>query len=295
MIISFKQCPGLLFLSAVLALSSELAAGADIQRIIGPVKFSTDPAIAAIEAVKVRPVLEQFRKAGLGQALWVVERLPTNAAAIKSWANACLAAFPRPPVLALEATLAPGEVATAFMRRILPEVHSVVINYPHFDKLESAIAAIPAPDTARANAGFIRKLSSKSFLWLFLSDDPAAAQHLVDRHTGQASEALASLLPLANGVLLHCVHSLSDMQQASFGEVQAMLVKAGKPSIIRSGFVYVAPRVRKGIEEELGRQYLEGIARYEQWVKESRYAGYARLIGPAIPANMDPNLSFAPQ
>ena len=48
-----------------------------------------------------------------------------------------------------------------------------------------------------------------------------------------------------------------------------------------------------GIEADMAANYTQRMGIYEEWIKEKRYAGYAREIGKSIPNKVSPNMNFA--
>ncbi len=70
--------------------------------LLGPVRLPYDPVLAAKAVPETRAILEKFRQAGYSRAVWAVGALPAETNAIAAWLKTCLAAFPEPPILALD-------------------------------------------------------------------------------------------------------------------------------------------------------------------------------------------------
>ena len=64
----------------------------------------------------------------------------------------------------------------------------------------------------------------------------------------------------------------------------------GKP-VIRAGFAYSSPRMRKGLEKDLAEQYSSRMERYDGAVFGAGYKGYLRMVGE-IPDNVNVNLEY---
>ena len=260
-------------------------------RLVEPVRLAAQSGVAlSNQVVAARALLARFSKAGF-RAVWAVDALPTDPKKLEEWTGACLAAFPEPPVLALDVrlegtALRPDSAAwRGFLALALPRVHSVVLNYTSLDNYACVENEAQAIAAAKGLAALARELSSKTFLWLFLDDDPASA----GRIPAWGKELGASV----DGYYLYFGHGLSAMADEGLRRAAGPLLASGKP-VIRGGFSYAAPRVRPGLEQDIREQYAGRMDRYEAWLATARYAGYSRLLGKSIPDGVSPNLAYLP-
>lgn len=298
-------------------------------RLIGPVRFSHIQSKAAQSVPEARAILTKFQKAGYSPAIWAVGALPVGTNAIKEWVTTCLAAFPEPPVLALDPalfsdeagdntvsgalvydldpslnrksgyqhvreTLAPFLLTASsldvFMPLVLKHVHSVMINYTHLNNLACQTRPAPAIALAQENAVLVRNAAQAAGRPVFL---------WLQVDDGQAAAAgigewVEKLGPLVDGIELHSWHEWNAGQRAEYAQLPEVVKQTGKP-VLRGGFRYVAPRMRPGIEKDLMDMFKERNKTYEEWVKKMGFAGYEREIGAFIPGEVSPTMTLLPE
>lgn len=260
-------------------------------KLVEPVRFTAQQGAALSSQVAAAgTILARFSKAGF-RAVWAVDAFPTDPKILAEWTAACLAAFPEPPVLALDArlegtALRPDSGAwRAFLVLALPKVHSVVLNYTGLDNFVCVENEVQAIAAVKGLAALAHELSPKTSRWLFLDDDPASA--------GRIPAWTKALGASADGYYLYFGHGLQAMTDDGLRRSAGPLLDSGKP-VIRGGFAYTAPRVRPGLEQDIQDQYVGRMSRYEEWIATSRYAGYSRLLGKSIPDGVSPNLDYLP-
>jgi hypothetical protein len=312
----------------IFSIFASSAFSADPMRLLGPVRFPRDPALAAKSAPEAAAILEKFRKAGYARAVWAVGALPSDTNAIAEWTKTCLAAFPEPPLLALDPTIlaanpndprnvtiggAPAYeldpsldthsgikgVPAPAPASLLPEAGLKVFLPQVLPRVHSVMinythlnnlanAADPAPAIARA----------KRNAELTREAAKAAGQpvflwlHLDDNHIALAGvkQWVEQLGPAVDGFALTRWHEWNAGREGEDAAL-APVRKSGKP-ILRCGFHHVSPTMRPGLEQDLRKQYREHMKVYEDWVKTAGFAGYYREIGPFIPGDISSNMNL---
>jgi len=258
-------------------------------RLVEPVRLTVQTGEALSNQVAAaRIVLARFSKTGF-RAVWAVDALPADPKDLAEWTQACLAAFPEPPILALDvglegSALRPdSEAMRSFLVPVLAKTHSVVLNYTGLDNYVCVSNQVQAIAAVKTLAVLVHALSPKTFRWLFLDDDPTSA----DRIPAWAKELGGS----ADGYYLYFGHGLSAMSDEGLNRTAGPLLASGKP-VIRGGFAYSAPRVRPALAQDIRDQYAERMSRYEGWLTTAHYAGYSRLLGKSIPGDVSKNLDY---
>jgi len=287
-----------MFVSAFCLLHSALgsAQAADLQRFIGPVRLSYDPAQAARAVPKTRAILEKFRQGGFNTAIWAVDKLPVKVGEIAPWTMKCLEAFPAKPVIALDFNLGgpankdgnpppDKERLRLFLGQALPRAHACLANFTHLNNYANPENAPAAMAAVQANIALVREISPSTVLWLLVDDDPKAAPRI--------PEWIESMAGLVDGFYLFRWHEWNAGRETAYAP-PAGIRQTGKP-VLRGGFQYMAPRLRPGIERDLIAQYRERMQTYEAWVKSAGFAGYEREIGAFIPGDVSPNMNLLPE
>jgi hypothetical protein len=282
------------------------ASPSGIMRILAPVRLAAQPQVA-----ETRQILDKFQQGGFNCAVWAVDSLPEKDEDIKTWVESCLKTFPYNPIVAIDSKLGTAGIASApqkmeiFLRSLqessnqpstiahgpsslthqpLPSrVHSVLLNWTDLNNLSCSNNLDEAIAVIRQNGDLVRKTDPKAFRWVFVSDDPAA--------TNTVGKWTAALADSADGWFLHRPHSWNAGNDAAAASIEKSLLSTAKP-VIRGGFIYQCPRVRRGIETDLADNYRTRLATYETWLGNQKFAGYCREIGEAIPAEMNANRSF---
>lgn len=260
--------------------------------IIGPVRLDPEPGAAlADQATAALAILEKFQKGGFVRAIWAVDRLPKKDGDVKPWVENCMKVFPAPPILALDSSIE-QDVATPdqeklklFLQEACPRVESVLVNFTRLNNFASVAYETQAIDLVRRNAEAVRAITPKMFLWLMVDDDPKSVDS-IPRWTVELGRDV-------QGYFLYREHGLNIISdEKSARSAQALM--ANKKPVIRCGFAYTAPRMRRGIEDDLRAQYRERMDRYTKWLKQSGFTGYWRIVGDAVPGNVDVNLALLP-
>lgn len=271
-------------------------------RIVSPVRFSASGEPAAVQA---RSILAKYAKHGYNRALWAVDELPEEPEQFDKWMDAALSAFESPPVLAvdtklIQARLSPApETLAMFLRRVLPHVHSVVLNHRHLSNF-SCGEEPAAMGVVEQNFKLIRAISPHTFTWLYLNDAPWFG----DDHEGQWQKHKDKLIrdyqtwvqrlkDLPDGYFLYCQHPWTARVKPECIEQAKFLLGKGRP-VIRAGLEYRSPRLRPGIEGILNERYARRMKAYEQWVGAAGFRGYSRVIGSEIPKDMWIPIGFLP-
>lgn len=299
-----------------------------LMRIITPIRLSPElgPALSS-EVARTREILDRFQKAGYEHAVWAVDKLPEKEEDIKLWVQTCLEAFPTPPILAIDSKLengmvspdpeklkvflkytVAGEARTGSGLEFTPSkakgeskrpdpkerpIHSVIVNFSKLNNCECDLNSSQAIALAKKNAELVRSLSKDKFLWLLVHDWKLGTDEQVIKRSGDVW--IETLGVLADGYWIYR-YRWSDWNAAKspdYGEGKAWLWDKGKP-LIRGNFQYTTTRLRPGLEKDMAENYHQRMDIYEEWIKTSKYAGYAREIGESIPNAVNVNMNFAP-
>lgn len=275
---------GLFFAPACL-----FAAGSEtngLMRIVAPVRLSAELGAQLDDDVqKTLEILERFQNGGFEYAVWAVDSLPKKQKDMKKWTETCLKAFPDKVILALDSKLENGsavpnpDALKPFLKQVLPEVDSVLVNYEHLNNCEVSNDTAKAVEAVRANAQLVQEIAPKMFVWLLVHDCSGAVAGLPE-WTEQLSSS-------ADGYFVYRVHAW-NMKNVGAAE---QLLKTGKP-VVRAGFQYTCPTPRPGIEKEIEENYRQRMAVYEKWISQVDHAGYCRELGAAIPSSVNASMMF---
>lgn len=259
-------------------------------RIITPVRLASELGSKLdSDIAQTRQILERFQKGGFNYAIWAVDKLPEKQEDIMAWADKCLDAFPGQVVIALDGKLEPqnatlnNESLAAFLKHVLPKAHSIMVNYGSLSNCSYRERTAEAIAQVRANIELVRSISPKTFIWLLLEDCPKSCDKI--------PEWTASLGNLVDGYQLWQDHGINAINDDRLAKVDKPLLDSGKP-VIRGNFMYMSPRLRPGLEEDLREQYNDRLGRYEIWLAENRFTGYSRLIGDSVPQAVCVNMNY---
>jgi hypothetical protein len=245
---------------------------------------------------KTRCFLEFCAARGYSRTVWAIDAFPQRLEDMNAWLTNCLRSFPVPPTVALDfdpedwgregarlrttafldsaSRTGDGTNDTAFA--------GILVNYAKSDNLScSNRLTVAATETARTIEQ-VRKTLPRTFVWLRVSDDTEA--------TGTVAEWIRSLGAKVDGFFVHRWHPWAVGGEFGVESAPADVAATHKP-MIRDGFLYTCPRVRKGLEKDLADYYGRRMPQYEEWMR-SRFAGYCRCVGDAIPDGIDPNRSY---
>mgnify|MGYP001606002902 CR=1 FL=1 len=260
--------------------------------IIGPVRLASEPGAALPDQITAaRTILDKFAKAGFQRAIWAVDRLPGKDEDMKPWVESCVKAFPAPPILALDSSIEQDvgtpdpEKLKLFLKEACPRVESVLVNFTHLNNFASTGQETEAIEAAHRNAESVRAVAPRMFLWLMVDDDP--------KFVDSIPRWVAEFDRVVQGYYLYREHGLNIIRDEKSAQIAKTLMAQKKP-VIRCGFAYTAPRMRPGLEDDLRAQYRERMDRYAKWLKQSGFAGYWRIVGDAVPGNVDVNLALLP-
>lgn len=235
-------------------------------RIIAPVRLSCELGDALDSQVAgTREILEWFQKAGFNRSIWAVNSLPVEDQT-KQWAEKCLKAFPAPPILAPDIQALGKERTGELLKLLSSRIDSVIVNFPAAEEVE-----------------LVRNILPKTFIWLAVD---------LPHGSAEVEQAAAAMAEQVDGFYVNHPHEWNAPNNPTCAAIGNMLLTTGRP-VIRGGFQYTCPRARPGLEEDLAENYRHRLAIYEQWLRESGHAGYAREIGMAIPSDMSVNREFA--
>ena len=264
--------------------------GDGIMRIVSPVRLGS---VLGEELEKqvadTRRVLDRFRRAGFTCAVWAVDEVPENAENLAEWAQICLGAFPDKPILALDSKLhGTGDIRSAgklagLLEATKGSLHSVIVNYTRLNNYENLGEEDRAIRAVMATAKAVQEAAPDMFLWLLVDDDPRSVKAI-----GVWAHATDEVV---DGYWVYRWHTWDEAGRANGLESVRSLLIQGKP-VIRAGFRYVCPRVRPGIESDLSENYRRRLSVYEEWIREKKYAGYARLVGSSMPSGMEATMTF---
>jgi hypothetical protein len=251
----------------------------------------------------LRSQLEGLSKGGFDRAVWEVTDLPADET-LADWTDACLGAFPQPPVLMLGWHLANGRIAPAhdqaarFIESCAPRCHSVMLTG---EELNTQFYATPDGGRAlpflRYWAGVVRTHAPRAFLWCRL-DEMVSSQ----RPNARQEAWVRELLPLCDGLAYQVHHGEQDVrdrrrvseQFQAVERVVAELRRAGAwpprqckdktCPVLLGGFVALRAAVPGQPGFGVGRMAAE-LRTYEDWLSQEAIAGYIRYVGmlPAEP------------
>jgi|GEM_PF-6327378 len=280
--------------------------GGDLMRIVAPVRLTSEPGAKLDgEVAQARQILEKFQNAGYARALWVVDAMPEKKDAMQPWLEACLKAFPAPPVVALDAKMEHGKMVPGLDRfklfletaRSLDSAaagsnsqvrisslpfHSVVINYTRLNNHVCADDSAAAMKAVRKMSEMVHRLDPSTFRWLLIGDGREAA-------TASASLWASAFKQDAEGYFLYHPHQWNIVTDHACAEIGVTLAGQGKP-LLRGGFRYVSPHPRPGLMEDIQADYNSHMRIFEESLAAGGgWSGYCRTIGEAIPGNVSPN------
>ena len=252
----------------------------------------------------VRSQLEALRSAGLERAVWEIVDLPAEAA-LAAWAEACLAAFPQPPVLMLGWHLESGHIAPAhdpalrFIEAYAPRCHSVMLTGEEFNtQFYGAADGGQALPFLRYWVGALRSRAPGAFLWCRI-DEMTASQRPNTRQEAWTRE----LLPLCDGLAYQANHGARDVAAGRRVSEQFQAVERIVADLRRTGTHpprrardsawpvvlggFVALRAAPPGQPSFGVAGMAAeVVAYEAWLGTQGIAGYIRYVGmlPAAPA-----------
>jgi hypothetical protein len=277
---------------------------AKLLRLVDIVRLPVLPVADMAPHVKrTRSQLEALRKGGFGQAVWEITDLPADES-LGDWADACLAAFPQPPLLMLGWHLDNGRIAPAhdpavrFLEACAPRCHSVMLTGEEFNTQFYA-----TPDGGRALpflrywTGILRSRAPRAFLWCRI-DEMVSSQ----RPNARQETWTRELLPLCDGLAYQVHHGAEDVRDGRRISQQFQAVERVVADLRRTGARpprqdrdcpwpmllggFVAMRAAVPGQPTFGVARLAGeLKAYEEWLAAQGLAGYIRYVGmlPAEP------------
>jgi len=257
----------------------------------------------AAHTARLHSQLEALRPGGFGRAVWEVTDLPADDQ-LPAWTNACLAAFPQPPILMLGWHLDGGRVAPAhdpaaqFLQLCVPRCHSVMITGEELNSQFYAAAdgglALPF---LRYWIGVLRSRSPKAFVWCRI-DEMVASQRPNSRQGAWARE----LLPLCDGLAYQANHGARDVDSGhrvseQFQAVEGVVADLGRTAVhpprrdrgspwpVALGGFSVVRAAHPSLPAFGMARLATDLRAYESWLAAQHFVGYIRYVGvlPAAP------------
>jgi hypothetical protein len=281
-----------------LLLSNSAHAADKMIRLVTPCKLSSEPDTKLEDqAAKTRAILGPFRESGFTGALWIVDKVPVEHKDMKSWLTTCLSAFPIKPLVAVPSSEHVEDQAFEKYQeffRLAFEKHGwflwtrrecggVILNYDDNSKHTQLGYSEERAQSVDKMIGAIKAIDPNVKPWLTL--DSASSQEDVKKW-------LQSLGDKVGGFYIQGTHNIGSVSGMNAEALRQLL--ATKKPIIRGDFIYVAPQLRKGLENDLQEQYSQRSVIYEKKLIETGFAGYSRVLGESIPDYVGVNLLYVP-